>query len=113
MEAKPGTLGPMDVDRARRASECWHCRDPYMPGHFCPAKKAAQDAYKTCNRAVDAKSTEEQPEASTSREVTLSKDAKGKGKERAQTPNQDIGGTLASMMDMINIISKRLDSLNG
>ena len=110
MEAKPGMSGPMDVDRTRQSGECWHCGDPYMPGHFCPAKKAAQDAYKTCNRAI---ATEEQPEALTSREITLSKDAKGKGKEKAQTPDQDIGGTLASMMDMINIITKRLDSLNG
>ena len=112
-EAKPGMSGPMDVDRARRAGECWHCGDPYMPGHFCPAKKAAQDAYKARNRALEAKASKEPPEPSTSREMTLSKDAKGKGKERAQAPDQDIGGTLASIMDMINIVSKRLDSLNG
>ena len=71
----------MDVDRARQAGECWHCGDPYMPGHFCPAKKATQDAYKMRNRALEAKN-EEQPEASTSREITLSKDTKGKGKEK-------------------------------
>ena len=110
---RPGTTGPMDVDRARRAGECWHCGDPYMPGHFCPAKKAAQDAYKTRVRLTEAQPAEQQPEASTSREVTLSKDAKGKGKERAQTPDQDIGGVLATMMDMMNIMQKRLDSLNG
>ena len=112
-DPRPGTTGPMDVDRTRRNGECWHCGDPYMPGHFCPAKKAAQDAYKTCNRMTETRPTEEQPEASTSREVTLSKDAKGKGKEKAQTADQDIGGVLATMMDMMNIMQKRLDSLNG
>ena len=108
---RPGTTGPMDVDRTRRSGECWHCGDPYMPGHFCPAKKAAQDAYKTRVRVTEAQPTEEPPEASTSREVTLSKDAKGKGK--APPPDQDIGGALATMMDMINILGKRIDSLNG
>ena len=107
---RPGTTGPMDVDRTRRSGECWHCGDPYMPGHFCPAKKAAQDAYKTRVRLTD---TEPPPEASTSREVTLSKDAKGKGKEKAPPTDQDIGGALATMMDMINILGKRIDSLNG
>ena len=110
---RPGTTGPMDVDRARRAGECWHCGDPYMPGHFCPAKKAAQDAYKTRIHLTEAQPAEQQPEASTSREVTLSKDAKGKGKEKAPPSDQDIGGALATMMDMINILGKRLDSLNG
>ena len=110
---RPGTTGPMDVDRARRAGECWHCGDPYMPGHFCPAKKAAQDAYKTRVRLTETQPAESEPEASTSREVTLSKDAKGKGKEKAQTTDQDIGGVLATMMDMMNIMQKRLDSLNG
>ena len=108
---RPGTTGPMDVDRTRRTSECWHCGDPYMPGHFCPAKKAAQDAYKTRVRLTETQPAEEPPEASTSREVTLSKDAKGKGK--APPPDQDIGGALATMMDMINILGKRIDSLNG
>ena len=112
-DPQPGTTGPMDVDRARRAGECWHCGDPYMPGHFCPAKKATQDAYKTRNRLTETRPAETQPEASTSREVTLSKDAKGKGKEKAQTTDQDIGGVLATMMDMMNIMQKRLDSLNG
>ena len=84
-----------------------------MPGHFCPAKKAAQDAYKTRNRALEAKATEEKPEPSTSREMTLSKDAKGKGKEKSPSTDQDIGGVLATMMDMMNIMQKRLDSLNG
>ena len=110
---RPGTTGPMDVDRARRAGECWHCGDPYMPGHFCPAKKAAQDAYKTRVRLTETQPAESEPEASTSREVTLSKDAKGKGKEKAPPPDQDIGGALATMMDMINILGKRIDSLNG
>ena len=96
----------MDVDRARQAGECWHCGDPYMPGHFCPAKKAAQDTYKTRVRLADAQPAEHQPEASTSQEVTLSKDAKGKGKEKAQTTDQDIGGVLATMMDMMNIMQK-------
>ena len=110
---RPGTTGPMDVDRTKRAGECWHCGDPYMPGHFCPAKKAAQDAYKTRVRLTETQQAEEPPEASTSREVTLSKDAKGKGKERAPSSDQDIGATLAAMMDMMNIFGKRLDSLNG
>ena len=110
---RPGTTGPMDVDRTRRTGECWHCGDPYMPGHFCPAKKAAQDAYKTRVRLTDTQQAEEPPEASTSREVTLSKDAKGKGKEKAPPADQDIGGALATMMDMINILGKRIDSLNG
>ena len=110
---RPGTTGPMDVDRARRAGECWHCGDPYMPGHFCPAKKAAQDAYKTRVRLTDTQQAESEPEASSSREVTLSKDAKGKGKEKAPPSDQDIGGALATMMDMINILGKRIDSLNG
>ena len=110
---RPGTTGPMDVDRTRRTGECWHCGDPYMPGHFCPAKKAAQDAYKTRVHLTDAQGAEGEPEASTSREVTLSKDAKGKGKEKAPPSDQDIGGALATMMDMINILGKRLDSLNG
>ena len=113
-DPRPGTTGPMDMDRARRAGECWHCGDPYMPGHFCPAKKAAQDAYKTRVRLTESRPAEnKQPEASTSREVTLNKDAKGKGKEKAQTTDQDIGGVLATMMDMMNIMQKRLDSLNG
>ena len=110
---RPGTTGPMDVDRTRRTSKCWHCGDPYMPGHFCPAKKAAQDAYKTRVRLTETQQAEGPPEASTSREVTLSKDAKGKGKEKAPPTDQDIGGALATMMDMINILGKRLDSLNG
>ena len=110
---RPGTTGPMDVDRTRRAGECWHCGDPYMPGHFCPAKKATQDAYKTRVRLTETQQAEPEPEASTSREVTLSKDAKGKGKEKAPPSDQDIGGALATMMDMINILGKRLDSLNG
>ena len=110
---RPGTTGPMDVDRTRRSGECWHCGDPYMPGHFCPAKKAAQDAYKTRVRMTETQPAEEQPETSTSREVTLSKDAKGKGKEKAPPSDQDIGGALATMMDMINILGKRIDSLNG
>ena len=113
MTPRPGTTGPMDVDRARRAGEYWHCGDPYMPGHFCPAKKAAQDAYKTRVRLTETQQAEEPPETSTSREVTLSKDAKGKGKEKPPPSDQDIGGALATMMDMINILGKRLDSLNG
>ena len=110
---RAGTTGPMDVDRTRRTGECWHCGDPYMPGHYCPAKKAAQDAYKTRVRLTETQQAEGPPEASTSREVTLSKDAKGKGKEKAPPSDQDIGGALATMMDMINILGKRLDSLNG
>ena len=110
--AATANSGPMDVDRTRRTGECWHCGDPYMPGHFCPAKKAAQDAYKTRVRLTDTQPAESEPD-STSREVTLSKDAKGKGKEKAPPPDQDIGGALATMMDMINILGKRIDSLNG
>ena len=113
MDPRPGTTGPMDVDRTRRSGECWHCGEPYMPGHFCPAKKAAQDAYKTCNRLMETRPAETSSEPSTLREMTLSKDAKGKGKEKAQTTDQDIGGVLATMMDMMNIMQKRLDSLNG
>ena len=105
-DPRPGTTGPMDVDRARRAGKCWHCGDPYMPGHFCPAKKAAQDAYKMRNHLTETRPADAEPEASTSREVTLSKDAKGKGKEKAQTTDQDIGGVLATMMDMMNIMQK-------
>ena len=77
---RAGTTGPMDVDRTRRTGECWHCGEPYMPGHFCPAKKATQDAYKTRVRLTETGTAEPEPEASSSREVTLSKDAKGKGK---------------------------------
>ena len=38
---------------------------------------------------------------------------KGKGKEKAPSPDPDIGGTLATLMDTVNILKKRLDSLNG
>ena len=38
---------------------------------------------------------------------------KGKGKEKAPSPDPDIGGTLATLMDTVNILRKRLDSLNG
>ena len=38
---------------------------------------------------------------------------KSKGKEKAKDPDQDIGGTLAAMMDAINILGKKLESLNG
>ena len=38
---------------------------------------------------------------------------KGKGKEKALSPDLNIGGTLATLMDAVNILRKRLDSLNG
>ena len=63
---RAGTTGPMDVDRTRRTGECWHCGEPYMPGHFCPAKKATQDAYKTRVCLTETPQDEVQPEASTS-----------------------------------------------
>ena len=86
-----------------------------MPGHYCAAKKAAQDAYCIRNRAMEStgkasKDTDFDQNAAGTSQALVKKD---KGKEKAKDPDQDIGGTLASMMDMINIISKRLDSLNG
>ena len=38
---------------------------------------------------------------------------KGKGKEKALSPDLNIRGTLATLMDTVNILGKRLDSLNG
>ena len=85
-----------------------------MPGHYCAVKKAAQDTYRVHNRAMEStgevsKDADFDQGVGTS-QVLVKKD---KGKEKAQAPNPDIGGTLASMIDLINIISKRLDSLNG
>ena len=111
----PGTTGPMDIDRARREGVCRHCGEQYMPGHYCAAKKAAQDAYRVRNRALES-SGEASKDADFDRNAAGTSQAlvkKDKGKEKAKDPNQDIGGTLAAMMDAINMLTKRIDSLNG
>ena len=110
----PGTTGFMDIDRARKEGLCRYCREQYMPGHMCTPKKAAQDAYRIQNRAMESTS-EASKDADFDRGEGTSQVLvkKGKGKEKALSPDLDIGGTLAALMDAVNILRKRLDSLNG
>ena len=110
----PGTTGPMDIDRARKEGLCRYCREQYMPGHMCTLKKVAQDAYCIWNRAMEStgkasKDADFDQGEGTSQALVK----KGKGKEKALSPDPNIGGTLATLMDAVNILGKRLDSLNG
>ena len=42
---KPGTTGPMDIDRAKCEKVCRFCGQPWEIGHTCEKKKLAQAAY--------------------------------------------------------------------
>lgn len=85
-----------------------------MPGHYCATKKAAQDAYRIRNWALES-TGEASKDADFDRGEGTSQALvkKNKGKEKAKDPNQDIGGTLTAMMDAINILGKKPESLNG
>jgi hypothetical protein len=77
---KPGTTGPMDINRAKREKVCCFCGQPWEIGHACEKKKLAQTAYEQ---------------------------RVGKQKREVQT-EVDLEGLIASMRDELNLVKKEL-----
>ena len=77
---KPGTTGPMDIDRAKREKVCRFCGQPWEIGHSCEKKKLAQLAYEQ-------------------------RVGKQRREERTET---DLGGLIASMKDELELMKKEL-----
>ena len=77
---KPGTTGPMDIDRAKCEKVCRFCGQPWEIGHSCVKKKLAQLAYEQ-------------------------RVGKQRREERTET---DLGGLIASMKDELELMKKEL-----
>jgi Retrotransposon gag protein len=88
-EYKPGTIGPMALDQARREGKCRHCREAWTYGHTCERRTAAQTAYK--NR-VPGMPTVQRREA------------------RSETPvvTEEVA---AQLMDTVELMRKQLETL--
>lgn len=78
-----------------------------MPGHYCTAKKAAQDAYEARSWVADARPSQPQEEE---RKESWSNNVKGKGKSQ-EDPQSGIEETLTQIMDQLNIHTKLFESL--